>query len=320
MTMNTRVKYNNQTMMAATNIAVATHTRRMRAISDGIGGAGQGSSKSMVYRYVGANPVMKKTTRMLRKQVEPTSPKKGPRRQEKQAAKIPRRASQETIKKKNIVGHISRSSSRGRISTPTKDLSEISFSDMPRAPRRKASNPFLRGGLVGQTSSTHDGQQLTHQSEVVDYGNWRPRSPVLTRSRSKQTIHVVRSNGGTQPPRLPHREASIPDALSNARWNASSSVGATAQIHNSQALPATHSLYQMTRTTNNNNKVSFMDLEWAKMSISDGEHDVSSAADRSNSGQQRRFSFEPSLNSNPRTERAPRAPRRKASSMDLDDI
>ena len=319
-------------MTAETNIAVvhgqscqiiakpATHTRRMRVISDGIGGVGQGSDKPTVYMYVGANPVMKKTTRMLRKRAnEPEIPKKGQRRQEKQPAKIPRRASQETITKKNIAGHISRSSSRSRISPTTSNLSIVS-SSMPKTPRRKASNPFLRDGLVGQTITSST--QLTNQLEL-DHCNWKPRSPVLTRSRSKQAIHVLQSssNGGAQPPRLPHREASIPDALSNARWTISRSGSTSTNSQNNQAQPATNSLYQMSRTANNNNtKASFMDLEWAKMSISESKSDTTPSANSSHNSGQCRFLFEPPVVPKARTERAPRAPRRKASSMDLDDI
>ena len=241
---------------------------------------------------------------------------KGQNSQSKQVTKIPRRSSQETIKKKSIGTHTSRSSSRGTMS-PTNSSCSAS-ADKPRVPRRKASNPFLRGGLVGQTGSnenplaTNDELESSNQSETGN-GNWRPRSPVLTRSLSKH-----RMQAGAHPPRLPHREASIQDGLFNARWDSLGMPNRTSQNQQSQQLQQQPATAFLAHSNRSKDKMSFMDLEWAKLSMNDGDDDSALLDENKNRGQ-RRHSFEPYLVT-PRKERAPRAPRRKASSADLDDL
>lgn len=155
--------------------------------------------------YVGTNPVIKKTAKMLRNVL-------AKRRQE--AKSIPKRASKinkkrstsKTGMKKDFKG-------RFRWESISKDSSSFGL----RTPRRQASNPFLRRGLVGQ--SVRANEQMKRIRAVSPLRSQPPASLCLMLSSNAPSMPYRKAsnpdmaNVSFGPPMAPFRKESIPEDM-----------------------------------------------------------------------------------------------------------
>ena len=250
----------NNTANAALTMAIAKPaTRRMRTIPVKKNSDQDDSSACSTVVYVGHNPVLKKTAKMLRKKVPSKKTQKN----------VPKRASSKT--------HLAK---------------HASSADIPRAPRRKASNPFLcqeEGEQIMTRSRSK--QRLEHEQEAAH----APHMPC--RKASDPFLSSFVSSASPSPTVMPVSQGTIRPIMTRSR--SKEHMQATAAILASEAtFPKLEKKY-----------VSFMDLHWDQLSL----HDAAVAA-----GQKARAGGVPK---NRRHSAPPERPTRKSSiAMDLDQM